>query len=81
MTCTRCQGLMVEDQLFDLEGTYGHLWATGLRCMNCGHVDDGMIAQNRQLQQAKIVVVSSGEPDYQDDEVHLGAESFLRLAA
>jgi uncharacterized Zn finger protein len=81
MTCTRCQGLMVEDQLLDLEGTYGHMWATGSRCLNCGHVDDGMIAQNRQRQQAKVLVVSSGEPDYQDDEVHLGAESYLRLAA
>lgn len=81
MTCTRCQGLMVEDHLFDFEGTCGHTWATGVRCMNCGHVDDGMIAQNRQRQQAKVLVVSSGEPDYQDDEVHLGAESYLRLAA
>ena len=23
MTCIRCQGLMVEDQLFDFQGTYG----------------------------------------------------------
>lgn len=81
MTCTRCQGLMVEDHLFDLEGTFGHLWATGVRCMNCGHVDDGMIAQNRRLQQAKVPVVSSSASDYQDEEVHLGAESYLSLAA
>jgi hypothetical protein len=49
--------------------------------MNCGHVDDGMIAQNRQRQQAKVLVVSSSESAYQDEEVHLGAESYLRLAA
>jgi hypothetical protein len=29
----------------------------------------------------KVLVGVSGEPDYQDDEVHLGAESFLRRAA
>lgn len=81
MTCTRCQGLMVEDLLFDLEGPFGHMWATGVRCMNCGHVHDSVIAQNRRLQQAKVLVVSSSEPDYHDEEVHLGAESFLRLAA
>ena len=81
MTCTRCQGLMVEDQLLDLEGTYGHMWATGLRCMNCGHVEDAVIAQHRQLHQAKVLVASSGEPNYQDEDVYLGAESYLRLAA
>jgi uncharacterized Zn finger protein len=81
MTCSRCQGLMVKDQLFDLEGTYGHMWTTSLRCMNCGHVHDAVIAQHRLARQEQVVVVSSPEPDYQDDEVHLGAESFLRLAA
>lgn len=81
MTCSRCQGLMVEDELFDLEGTYGHMWTTSLRCMNCGHVHDSVIAQHRLALQEQVVVVSSREPDYQDDEVHLGAESFLRLTA
>jgi hypothetical protein len=27
------------------------------------------------------VALPSGEPDYQDDEVHLGAESIIRQAA
>ena len=83
MTCSRCQGLLVEDYLFDFEGSYGHMWATSLRCMNCGHVHDSVIAQNDRPQQAKVAVPvgMSGEPDYQDDEVHLGAESFLRRAA
>jgi hypothetical protein len=49
--------------------------------MNCGHVYDAVMAQNRQLQQPKVAVVSRGEPDYQDDEVHRGAESYLRRAA
>jgi hypothetical protein len=49
--------------------------------MNCGYVHDSVIAQHRLARQEQVVVVSSREPDYQDDEVHLGAESFLRLAA
>lgn len=81
MTCSRCQGLMVEDQLFDFDGTSGHMWTTGVRCMNCGYIHDAVIAQHRQLHQAKVLVVSSGESDYQDEDVYLGAESYLRLTA
>ena len=81
MHCLRCHGFMVEDQLLDMEGAYGQMWTTSLRCMNCGHIHDSVIEQNRLVRQEKVLVFSSGEPDYQDDEVHLGAESFIRLAA
>ena len=83
MTCSRCQGLLVEDHLFDFEGSYRRMWAASVRCMNCGHIHDSVIAQNRRPQQEKVKVLVgvSGEPDYQDDEVHLGVESFLRRAA
>jgi hypothetical protein len=40
-----------------------------------------VIEQHRQAQQEKVVALPSGEPDYQDDEVHLGAESFIRRVA
>lgn len=40
-----------------------------------------VIEQNRLAQQEKALVLPIGEPDYQDDEVHLGAESFIGLAA
>ena len=26
MHCNRCQGLMIEDQFFDFEGTQGFMW-------------------------------------------------------
>ena len=81
MTCSRCCGLMVEDRLLDMEGAFGEMWTTSLRCMNCGHVHDSVIAQNRLARPEKVLVLSSGEPDYQDDEVHLGAESIIRRAA
>jgi uncharacterized Zn finger protein len=81
MYCSRCQGLMVKDQLLDMEGGYGQMWTTSLRCVNCGRIHDSVIEQNHLLRQEKVLVLSSGEPDYQDDEVHLGAESFIGLAA
>ena len=81
MNCSRCLGLMVEDQLLDLEGAYGEMWTTSLRCVNCGHVHDSVIEQHRLARQEQVLVLSSGEPDYQDDEVNFESEVFLRLAA
>jgi uncharacterized Zn finger protein len=81
MNCSRCSGLMVEDHFLDFEGTTGYMWMTGFRCMNCGHVYDPVIEQNRQAQRDKVLVLPSGEPDYHDEEVHLGAESIIARAA
>ena len=68
---------MVGEHFLDIQGAYGDMWATSLRGMNCGHVLDAVIEQHRAVLQEKVLVLSSGEPDYQDDEVHLGAESFV----
>jgi hypothetical protein len=81
MNCSRCRGLMVEDHFLDFEGGFGQMWATSWRCVNCGHVHDPVIDRNRLCRQEKALVCPSGEPDYQDDEVHLGAESFIKQAA
>ena len=81
MTCSRCLGLMVEDQFLDFQGAFGEMWTTGLRCVNCGHVLDAVIEQNRSTRQEKVLVLPSGEPDEQDDEVHPGSESFIWLLA
>ena len=81
MTCLRCRSLMAEDQLLDFVGTYGQMWTTSGRCVNCGHVHDSVIERNRLVRQDKVLAFSSNEPDYQDDEVHLGSEAFIRLAA
>jgi uncharacterized Zn finger protein len=72
---------MVEDHFMDFEGTIGHMWTAGYRCMNCGHIHDPVIEQNRRLQQQQVLVLPNGEPEYQDEEVHLGAESFIPRAA
>ena len=81
MTCSRCLGLMVEDQFLDFQGSYGQMWTASRRCVNCGHVHDSAIEQNRLVRQEKVLALPSGEPDYQDEEVHLGSESFIRRAA
>ena len=81
MTCSRCRGLMIEDHFVDLEGAFGEMWTTSWRCVNCGHVHDSVIEQHRLAQQEKVLVFPSGEPDYQDDEVYLESEAFIRRAA
>jgi hypothetical protein len=72
---------MVEAQLLDMEGGYGQMWTTSLRCVNCGRIHDSVTEQNRLVRQGKVLVFSSGEPDYQDEDVHFGAESFVRRVA
>ena len=81
MNCSRCQGLMIEEHFLDMEGAFGEMWTTSLRCMNCGHVHDSVIEQHRLARQEKVAAHPSDEPDDQDDEVHLGAESIIRRAA
>ena len=81
MNCSRCRGLMVEDHFLDLEGTTGYMWTVGCRCMNCGHVHDPVIEQHRLARRKHALANLSSEPDYQDEEVHLGAESFVARAA
>lgn len=49
MSCERCQGMMVEDHLIDMEGSDGLMWITAWRCVNCGHVVDSVMEANRQL--------------------------------
>jgi hypothetical protein len=72
---------MVEEHCLDMEGALGEMWTTSLRCMNCGHIYDAVIEQHQVSCQGKVLAFPTGEPDYQDDEVHLGAESFIRRAA
>jgi hypothetical protein len=81
MRCLRCYGFMVEDPFLAFEGSYGQKLPTRWRCVNCGRVHDSVIEQNRLAHQEKVLVLPSGEPDYQDEEVHLGAESFIRPVA
>ena len=80
MECTRCRGLMVEDHFIDLHGTGGLMWMRGWRCMNCGHVVDPLIEANRRLEAATLRAMAHEELGYEEEEVHLGAETITRYA-
>ena len=82
MTCTRCWSPTGEDHVRDFWGSsYGQRWATSRQCVKCGRVYHSVIEQNSLARQEKVLVLSCGEQDYQDDEAHPGSESFMRLAA
>jgi hypothetical protein len=80
MKCRRCRGLMVVDHFLDMASGYGEMWATSWRCVNCGHVCDGVIKENRFAGPEKAWLSLTPDTDYRDDEIHLGAESFTREA-
>ena len=56
MSCSRCQGLMVKEHFLDFDGTSGHMWASGHRCMNCGNVHDPVIEQHRRSRTQQTLV-------------------------
>ena len=56
MSCIRCQGLMLEEHLIDMEAGYGEMWSRSSRCINCGHRDHAVIQHHRQLPANQIVV-------------------------
>ena len=70
MTCSRCRGLMIEDQFLDFHGAFGEMWTTSWRCVSCGRIHDSVIEQHCLARQEQTLVLSSGESDYQDEEVH-----------
>ena len=57
MSCSRCQGLMLEEHMIDMEADYGEMWSRSARCVNCGHRDDAVLRHHRQIH-AKPVGVS-----------------------
>lgn len=52
MTCTRCQGLMVADDLIDLQESYLPMWMRGWRCVACGNIVDQLINRHRMVQRS-----------------------------
>lgn len=45
--------------------------------MECGHAQDLVNEENHLARKEKCMVRKSDEPDHQDEEVHLGLESFI----
>lgn len=51
MSCPRCRGIMIAQDLHDHHGTY--LTLPGWRCLSCGEVLDATILSNRHASPAK----------------------------
>ncbi len=83
MSCSRCQGLMVKEHFLDFDGTIGHMWANGFRCMNCGNVHDPVIEQHRRARPEPALAVSTTEFDYHEDEFDCDMDKHpvMKLAA
>ena len=47
MICTRCQGLMTHEELFDWGGGKGSDLSVAFRCISCGDIVDPVIMHNR----------------------------------
>ena len=71
MICSRCGELLVEDRFMD--------WATRWRCLKCGQVPDAASVRTNVVNEHNRLFPRSTEPDYYDEEVHLGSESFIGL--
>jgi len=81
MTCTRCQGLMLEEHMIDMEAGYGEMWKRSWRCVNCGHRDDAVLQHYRQLHAQPIVVSSQAVTVEETMELPWDSESAEPLAA
>jgi hypothetical protein len=47
MACIRCGGLLVTDDFADLWESSGPMEFQGVRCLNCGSIEDDVIRANR----------------------------------
>jgi hypothetical protein len=47
MKCRRCQGFLVQDSIYSLDGQFYHIEV--LRCLNCGETIDGAILKSREV--------------------------------
>ena len=48
ITCERCHGLMVSEQIYDLQGMNSDLCVGGYCCLLCGNLVDATILENRR---------------------------------
>jgi hypothetical protein len=46
MKCQRCQGFLVRDSIYNLDGQFYHIEV--LRCLNCGETVDATILKARE---------------------------------
>jgi uncharacterized Zn finger protein len=72
---------MVRERFLDFESTYGHMWANGYRCMNCGNVHDPVIEQHRLAKVQPTLILAIDEADPKEDELYTESYSVVMRAA
>ncbi len=81
MSCTRCQGLMLEEHMIDMEADYGEMWSRSWRCFNCGHRNDAVIKHHREVQARSMAVIPQTVSVPEPVELPWESESVEPLAA
>ncbi|MDI3466216.1 MAG: hypothetical protein OJF50_005037 [Nitrospira sp.] len=81
MTCIRCEGLMLEEPMIDMEADYGEMWSLSWRCFNCGHRDDAVIQHHRQTHVKSIEIRLAAVTVPEAVELPVESESVEPLAA
>jgi hypothetical protein len=81
MTCLRCEGLMLEESLIDMEADYGEMWSRSWHCCNCGHRDDAVIQHHRRTHTRPMVVLPEAVTISDALELPWESESIEPLAA
>lgn len=66
MNCTRCEGLMVSDDLIDLQESYHPMWTNGYRCLSCGNIVDTLIQRHRMARHSSLPDVAAPAPEKTD---------------
>ncbi len=51
MYCMRCEGMMVQDELIDLQESSHPMRIQAWRCVSCGNLVDPLIMRHRMVQQ------------------------------
>ncbi|WP_213044152.1 hypothetical protein [Nitrospira defluvii] len=62
MTCERCNGLMVREQICDLQGRSSSLCVDGYRCLLCGDLVDALILEHRRRSTAPTESIQFTSP-------------------
>ena len=54
MSCSRCQGLMVDETLCNPNEGFIHAWVPIVRCLNCGNLEDSLIRRARCMPEQRL---------------------------
>jgi hypothetical protein len=81
MTTPRCCTFWTEYNLLNLMSPYKQMRKICWRGVNSGQVPGPSIGQTHWIHQENVLNPSNSKPGYEDNEVYLGMESFVRQVA